>query len=75
MIFDSHWIRRCPSLPGCSFGPTGNMCVYGDLLLASPACCDFFRQCEHNVEWERPCQEGEDGIRMWFDQDLQVNHV
>ena len=51
------------------------MCVYDDLLVPSPTCCDFFRQCDNNVEWERPCQEGEDGIRMWFDEDLQVNKL
>ena len=43
-----------------------------DLLVPSPTCCDFFRECDHNVEWERPCPEDEDGVRLWFDEDLQV---
>ena len=60
---------------GCAHGPTGNMCVYDDLLIPSHYCCDFFRQCDNNIEWEVPCQEGEDGIRMWFDEELQVGMI
>ena len=46
--------------------------MYGDLLVPSPTCCDFYRECDNNVEWERPCPEGDDGVRLWFDEDLQV---
>ena len=51
------------------------MCVYDDLLIPSPSCCDFFRQCDNNIEWEFPCPEGEDGIRLWFDEELQVRMI
>ena len=46
--------------------------MYDDLLVPSPTCCDFYRECDNNVEWERPCPEGDDGVRLWFDEDLQV---
>ena len=51
------------------------MCIYDDLLIPSPHCCDFFRQCDNNIEWEFPCPEGENGIRLWFDEELQVRMI
>ena len=57
---------------GCVQGETGNTCDYGDLLIPSPDCCDYYRQCSNNIEYEMPCQVGADGERLWFDGQLGV---
>ena len=57
---------------GCEAGPTGNTCDYGDTLIPSPDCCDYYRQCSNNIEYEMPCQVGADGERLWFDGQLGV---
>ena len=57
---------------GCEAGPTGNACDYGDVLIPSPECCDYYRQCSNNIEYEMPCQVGADGERLWFDGQLGV---
>ena len=52
--------------PGCVQGPTGRTCEYTELI-PSPLCCDFYRQCSNNIEYEMPCAVGADGERLWFD--------
>ena len=56
---------------GCLLGPTGNLCDY-DILISSPECCDFYRQCTNNIEYEVPCQVDGNGMQLWFDEELQV---
>ena len=81
---DSNWRRFFTSLfflivlsggsngqRGCFYGPTGNTCDY-DVLIPSPECCDFYRQCANNVEYEEPCPNDADGERLWFDEEFQV---
>ena len=63
-----------PEIPepfGCVQGPTGKTCEYTELI-PSPLCCDFYRQCSNNIEYEMPCAVGHDGERMWFDGQLGV---
>ena len=58
---------------GCVAGPTGNACDYGDVLIPSPDCCDFYRQCGNNVEYEVQCQSDADGEVLWFDEEFQAS--
>ena len=59
---------------GCFLGPTGNLCNY-DTLFSSPGCCDFYRQCSNNIEYEIPCPVDINGERLWFDKELQVRSL
>ena len=57
---------------GCEAGPTGNTCDYGDTLIPSPDCCDYYRQCSNNIEYEVQCQFDADGEVLWFDEEFQA---
>ena len=58
---------------GCEAGPTGNTCDYGDTLIPSPECCDYYRQCSNNIEYEVQCQFDADGEVLWFDEEFQAS--
>ena len=60
-----------PDTPDCIKGPTGKFCDY-DVLIPSPGCCDYYRECANNVEYNMPCQDDADGERLWFDEEFQA---
>ena len=60
-----------PDTSECLKGPTGKFCDY-DVLIPSPGCCDYYRECANNVEYNMPCQDDADGERLWFDEEFQA---